>query len=98
MSNNNSSYLAPHRPRLRRRDFVKAAGGATVGLASMLHCSPESTGSFSFESRWQGTRIWIGPEYWANPLQDWRMQDGEVIAKAGAGRTLHLLTNTRIPP
>lgn len=93
MSNNNSSSTTPRSSRLRRRDFVKAAGAATAGLASMLHCSPESTGGFSFESRWQSTRLWIGPEYWANPLQDWRMQDGEVIAKAGAGRTLHLLTH-----
>ena len=35
----------------------------------------------------------MGKEYWANPLQDWRVEDGEVIARAAAGRTLHLLTH-----
>jgi hypothetical protein len=30
----------------------------------------------SFESSWPKTanRTWLGPEYWANPLQDWRLQ------------------------
>jgi hypothetical protein len=23
-------------------------------------------------------RYWIGPEYWSNPLQDWRLRDGRV--------------------
>lgn len=93
MSDNHHTRKAPPARDLRRRDFVKAAGAATAGLASMLHCSPGPTVGFSFESRWQGTRIWIGPEYWANPLQNWKMQDGEVLAKAAAGRTLHLLTH-----
>lgn len=50
-------------------------------------------GEFSFQSSWRGSRIWIGREFWANPLQDWRVDDGEVIARAAPGRTLHLLTH-----
>jgi len=39
-----------------------------------------------------GRRIWIGPEYWANPLRDWRVEDGWIAADAGVDRTLHCLT------
>ncbi|MCB1020432.1 MAG: twin-arginine translocation signal domain-containing protein, partial [Acidobacteria bacterium] len=66
----------------KRRDFVKTLGAAAAaGLASAAE------GGFSFESRWKGSRVWVGPEYWANPLQNWRVEDGEAIAKAAAGRT-----------
>jgi len=48
-----------------------------------------------FQSQWpKGVeRPWAGPEYWANPLQDWRVKDGrlECIA-AGGDRNVYLLT------
>jgi len=48
-----------------------------------------------FQSQWpKGVeRPWAGPEYWANPLQDWRVKDGrlESIA-AGGDRNVFLLT------
>ena len=78
--------------RVDRRDFVKAAGAATASLAPRLRAAQIGQGP-SFESSWRGSRTWIGKEYWANPLQDWRVEDGEVIADAAAGRTLHLLTH-----
>lgn len=74
-----------------RRDFVKAAGAATAALVPRMDAAAERP--FSFRSAWRGSRVWIGPEYWANPLQDWRVEDGEVVARAAAGRTLHLLTH-----
>lgn len=38
-------------------------------------------------------RVWIGPDYWANPLQDWRIQSGTLACiKAGPNRSVHLLT------
>ncbi|WP_168565551.1 alkaline phosphatase D family protein [Crateriforma spongiae] len=39
-------------------------------------------------STWRGSRIWIGPDWWANPLTDWRIRDGVVHAAAGKDRTL----------
>ena len=74
-----------------RREFVKAAGAATAGLVPRMGAAAEA--SSGFRSAWRGSRVWIGREYWANPLQDWRVEDGEVIARAAAGRTLHLLTH-----
>jgi hypothetical protein len=60
-------------------------------LFSFLPALPALTADFS--SQWQGTRVWVGPEYWANPLQDWRLDNGEAVASAAQNRTLHLLTH-----
>jgi len=38
-------------------------------------------------------RVWIGPEYWANPLQNWRVRAGVLECfTAGPNRSVHLLT------
>ncbi len=39
-------------------------------------------------------RVWIGPQFWANRLQDWRLRDGriECVDTRLPVRTLHLLT------
>ncbi len=38
-------------------------------------------------------RPWIGPEYWANPLQDWQLNDGRIeCIVSGGDRNLFLLT------
>ena len=38
-------------------------------------------------------RPWVGPEYWANPLQDWRIAGGALeCAKTDSARSLMLLT------
>jgi alkaline phosphatase D len=50
-----------------------------------------------FESCWnvQPDRIWTGPEYWANRLQDWQIENGKLECINGnePKRTLHLLTH-----
>lgn len=39
-------------------------------------------------------RVWIGPEYWANPLQDWRVARGRLeCVVSGANRNVNLLTH-----
>ena len=41
------------------------------------------------------TRIWIGPEYWANPLQDWQLNDGRIECVRSSGdRNVYLLTRS----
>lgn len=51
-----------------------------------------------FDSRWNAEidRTWIGPDYWANRLQDWRIVDGRVECLEASPqrpmRTLQLLT------
>lgn len=48
-----------------------------------------------FSSRWANDldRVWLGAEYWANPLQDWRVAGGRIeCLKAAPNRNVHLLT------
>ncbi|MEM8485675.1 MAG: alkaline phosphatase D family protein [Bacteroidota bacterium] len=58
-------------------------------------CQPAGT---AFRTGWPTdlNRTWVGPEYWANRLQDWHIADGRlettVQAKGKPMRTLHLLT------
>lgn len=49
----------------------------------------------SFASTWQEwpDMNWVGPEYWGNRLQDWRIRDGKLeCVVRGNNRTLHCLT------
>lgn len=52
----------------------------------------------AFESRFpeNTTRIWTGPEFWANRLQDWRINDGRLECLQDSARkpmrTVHILT------
>jgi hypothetical protein len=51
-----------------------------------------------YENFWpdKTKRYWIGPEFWANRLQDWQINQGrlECIDAALPIRTVHLLTHT----
>lgn len=39
-------------------------------------------------------RVWVGPEYWANPLQDWQVKNGRLeCAVSGGNRNIFLLTH-----
>ena len=42
----------------------------------------------------QPDRPWIGPEFWSNPLQDWRLRNGRIECfVAGGDRNVFLLTH-----
>ncbi len=46
----------------------------------------------------QNDRVWIGPDYWANPLQDWRIAGGRLeCAVSGGNRNVYLLTHESLP-
>src|SRR4051812_18840062 len=84
--------------RITRRDFVRDTTGATAGLALALGTAEAGAADSpdgGFASRWGEAhdRVWLGPEYWANPLQDWRLAGGRIeCINAAAGRSVHLLT------
>ena len=88
----------PPAPELNRRDFLQrsAALAATSLLASRL--SPHlhaGEPAEAFRSSWDRARdgIWLGPEYWANPLQDWQVANQRIeCVNAAADRNVHLLT------
>lgn len=40
------------------------------------------------------SRVWLGPQYWANPLQDWRVHNGRIeCVQSGGDRNVYLLTH-----
>ncbi len=63
-------------------------------LASLPDCQ-RRTGTKPFRSYWEQLpdRYWIGPEFWANRLQDWRLHNGRVecLNPELPKRTLHFL-------
>ena len=87
--------------RLTRRQFVRSSASVTTGLAMAAQRSAHAAGDTDtatppgdFASGWQSTpdRVWIGPEYWANPLQDWRIAGGRLeCVRAAPDRNVHLL-------
>ncbi len=62
---------------------------ALFGIATALSAAP-------FQSRWQQMpdRVWIGPECWANPMEDWQIEQGRLECTTPApGRNVHVLTH-----
>ena len=48
-----------------------------------------------FRGRFDDTpdRVWLGPEWWANPMEDWRVADGRIECLSNGGnRNVHVLT------
>ncbi len=49
-----------------------------------------------FQSEFDNTpdRVWVGADYWANPMEDWRIHDGRLeCLSGGPGRNVHVLTH-----
>jgi len=69
--------------------------------AGIIWCAfgPSGGNAAEFQSAWPGDahRVWIGPDYWANRLQDWQIRDGRLECLEAAAnkpiRTVHLLTH-----
>lgn len=85
--------------RLSRRLFLKKAGCTALGATALTHHWPaeaeEAKRKPSFRSVWPQTlsRPWPGADYWSNPLQDWRVQDGRLECfSPGGDRNVCLLT------
>ena len=85
--------------RFSRRSFLKKAGCTALGATSLTHRWPaeaeQSASKLSFRSNWPQTlrRPWPGADYWSNPLQDWRVQEGRLECfSPGGDRNVFLLT------
>ncbi|HEV2273736.1 MAG TPA: alkaline phosphatase D family protein [Acidobacteriaceae bacterium] len=86
--------------RLDRRSFLKKAGGTAIGTSAWMRAWPAlgdaNQMGTSFRSAWPKgmSQPWPGPEYWANPLQDWRVQSERLECfSAGGDRNVALLTH-----
>src|SRR6476661_8496580 len=83
--------------RITRRDFLQdaAATTAVVAVAGVPAGAAAAQAAAEFASRWDKSpdRVWLGPEYWANPLQDWRIAGGRIeCINAASNRNVHVLT------
>ena len=59
----------------------------------LIAASPAAVG-FPAATSDQDERPWIGPEFWSNPLQDWRLRSGRIECfVAGGDRNVFLLTH-----
>ncbi len=82
---------------LTRRSFLSRSALGAVGsiIAKSAKGEPQYRSTDQFQSNWQHSpdRIWLGPEYWANPLQDWCIAGGRIeCIHAAPERSIHLLT------
>ena len=86
---------------ITRRGFLRGSAAVTAGAVAsttMRPCAiaaPDERSSGEFASDWKNTpdRIWPGPAYWTNPLQDWRVAGGRLeCIHAAPDRNVHLLT------
>ncbi|MCU0229473.1 MAG: hypothetical protein MUF01_17730, partial [Bryobacterales bacterium] len=68
---------------MERRNLLKA-------LASLPALAPLTACQLAGEP---GTEVWLGPEYWANPMQDWRRRgDRFECHVSGGDRNVYWLT------
>ncbi|MCK5272019.1 MAG: alkaline phosphatase D family protein [Sedimentisphaerales bacterium] len=69
-------------------------------VVAVLLFTAGSSQAVEFQGSWSHVqdRVWVGPEYWANRLQDWQVSGGRlecVEARAVKPmRTIHLLTHS----
>src|SRR3954447_10574981 len=60
----------------------------------LLAASPAVTIRIPALAAGASERSWIGPQFWANPLQDWRLRDGRMECfVSGGDRNVYLLTH-----
>jgi len=73
-------------------------GKWAIFVSICLLCLSVAVGAGEFCSSWPKDieRVWVGPQYWANRLQDWRISGGRLECVEGRAekpmRTVHLLT------
>lgn len=76
------------------RPTLPHAFALSVALAALTSCAAPGP---PLEAVWDDTadRTWVGPQFWANRLQDWRVRGGriECVGTSLPMRTLHLTTS-----
>ena len=80
--------------RMHPLSFLLKLGSLFIISSLLPGCSTESTPISTAPV--EITRTWVGPDFWANRLQDWQVSNGRIetteMASGRPLRTLHLLT------
>jgi len=85
--------------KITRRTALKLVAAGTVastvaGIGATTTKATTATGSKATDA-WSRThdRVWLGGEFWANPMEDWHVVDGAAECKSTGGhRSVHSLT------
>jgi hypothetical protein len=87
-------------PSLTRRVALKlfGLGTALFGLGKTAHPlqADDDAQAATPIGHWANThnRVWLGGEFWANPMEDWQIVDGAAECQtAGGDRNIHLVTH-----
>ncbi len=87
---------------ITRRTALKLIATATVvGAASTTQNAAAATAPTRLPDpkpadAWSRThdRVWLGGEFWANPMEDWQIADGGAECRSlGGNRSIHSLTH-----
>ena len=79
--------------KLSRRESLKLL--AASGIASLLTPTTEAATEGNDQS-WSNTndRVWLGGDYWANPMENWKIKNGFAQCISNAeNRSIHHLTH-----
>lgn len=86
--------------KVTRRIFISQSAAVTAGTVVAAKLLPQivkaAEAANEYRSDWGQSldRVWLGPDLWANPMQDWQMKDGHVeCVNAALDRNVHLLTH-----
>ena len=75
--------------------WVAAGAVASVAIRSE-NTNAAPAGGAKMTDAWSRAhdRLWLGGEYWANPMEDWRIVDGAAECQSlGGNRSIHSLTH-----
>lgn len=78
-----------------RRQVLKGLGMATAAGTTIVSNSGAAETESGFRSDWHTlpNRIWVGPEFWTNPMEDWSIDSGGLVCHNNApGRNVHWIT------
>ncbi len=98
-SRSEASASEPITRRQFTADSTLAVAGAVVASqagGAFVPSAAAQEGPESFQSQWDQAldRVWLGPDVWANPMQDWRVAGGRIeCTKAAPDRNVHVLTH-----
>ena len=88
--------MTPPRASHRITEACLASPLLTLALLTTSGCDSPPGTAFEASVESDAERIWVGPDFYANRLQDWRLRDGRIESIEGGAakpmRTLHLLT------
>ncbi len=79
----------------RRTTMKSLAVGTLTGLAAEGDTKAANIIELERIERWGKThdRVWLGGEFWSNPMEDWRIQDGWAQCQTtGEHRSVHSVT------